>query len=314
MGEVGKGILSLIGACVIWGLAPLFYKLISHIEPTEVVSHRMLWSLMFFGFVLLVQGKSHEVRALLNAPRAILPVAIAALLISANWFLFIVAIQINRAVEASLGYYIFPLIAVFLGWLVLGERLSRVKWLAVGLAAGAVIVLTVGLGVAPWISLVLATTFAFYGLMKRRSRAGAMVSVTAEVLLVAPLPLVWLIGVHFFGWTGLSDGASAVFLNNWRDSVMLMLSGPLTAAPLILFSYATTRITLATVGLIQYLNPTLQFFCAVAIFGEPFGLAHAIAFGLIWLALAIYSAEALRQEKLARRAASSAGTSSKDVR
>ena len=191
--------------------------------------------------------------------------------------------------------------------------LSAVKWLSVGLAGFAVLVLTVGLGAAPWISLALATTFGLYGLIKKRTAAGPVVSVTVEVLVLAPLALIWLIGVHQAGWSGLTGRSGGVFGHDLSDSLILMLSGPLTAGPLILFSYASRRITMATLGLVQYLNPTLQFLCAVLIFREPFSTWHGIAFGLIWVALAIYSAEALRQDRAARRAPAKVSTSATGV-
>lgn len=297
------------GACVIWGLSSMYYKLLSHVPPEEVLGHRTLWSLVFFGLVLAGQGRLGELGRLIVRPRALAAVALAALMISANWFLFILSIQIGHAVEASLGYYIFPLVAVALGFLFLGERHSAGKWAAVALACVAVGGLTWGLGVAPWISLALAGTFGVYGLIKRGLPAGPVVSVTAEVLLLAPLALVWLWGVHVHGWAGLTGRNLGAFGHDLSDSLMLMVSGPLTATPMILFSYAAKRVSYATVGLVGYINPTLQFLVATLVFREAFTQWHGLAFALIWAALALYSAESLRQERAARRAASSAGTS-----
>lgn len=310
MNDSLKGILAMVAACVIWGLSSLYYKQLAHVPPLEVLSHRTFWSLVFFGVVLAVQGRLGQVVDLLKAGRALALIAVAAVLISANWFMFIYSIQIGKAVEASLGYYIFPLLAVMLGYALLGEELSRLKWLAVGLAALAVAALTWGLGVAPWISLALAASFGLYGLIKKGTPAGPVVSVTTEVLLLAPLALIWLWGVHTQGWTGLVGRNLGTFGQNWHDSVMLAASGVITAGPLILFSYASKRVSLATVGLVQYINPTLQFLVATLIFAEPFTRWHAVAFPMIWGALALYSWESVRQERAARRAASSAGTSS----
>lgn len=313
MQPAARGIAAMVGACTIWGLSPLYYKLIAHVPPLEVLSHRTLWSLAFFGIVLMFQKRLREVAVLIRDHRALIPIIFAAVMISVNWFLYILSIQIGRAVEASLGYYIFPLVAVLLGLVAFHERLSAVKWLSVGLAGFAVLVLTVGLEAAPWISLALATTFGLYGLIKKRTAAGPVVSVTVEVLVLAPLALIWLIGVHQAGWSGLTGRSGGVFGHDLNDSLILMLSGPLTAGPLILFSYASRRITMATLGLVQYLNPTLQFLCAVLIFREPFSTWHGIAFGLIWVALAIYSAEALRQDRAARRAPAKVSTSATGV-
>jgi chloramphenicol-sensitive protein RarD len=308
MTEPRKGVLAMVAACVIWGLSPLYYKLIAHIPPLEVLSHRTLWSLVFFGAVLVGQRRLGAVAVLLARPRAALMVGFAALMISTNWFLYIYSIQIGHTLQASLGYYMFPLVAVVLGGLVFGERLGALQWGAVALAAVAVTVLSLGAGAVPWISLVLATTFGMYGLAKKRSAAGPVVSVTAEVALLAPLAALWLWGVHTQGWQGIVERPGAIFGSNWRDSLILVFSGPITAGPLILFSYASRRISLSSVGLVQYLNPTLQFLVAVLVFAEPFSPAHAIAFALIWLALAIYSAQAIAQDRAARRASATSDT------
>ncbi|MGC9369900.1 MAG: EamA family transporter RarD [Paracoccaceae bacterium] len=309
MSEAQKGILAMVAACCIGGLSALYYKLVAHVPPLEVLSHRTLWSLAFFGIVLALQGRLGEIARLFRAPRVLALVFLAAVMISANWFMFIYSVQTGHAMQASLGYYIFPLVAVMLGFLLLGERLSAGKWAAVGLAAAAVGVLTWGLGVAPWISLAIAFTFGFYGLLKRGTPAGPVVSVTTEVLLLSPLALVWLWGVHTQGWEGLVGRNLGTFGHDLRDSLILAASGVLTGGPLILFSYASKRVSFATVGLVQYLNPTLQFLVATLAFAEPVTKWHAIAFPLIWVALAIYSLESLRQDRAARRAALSAGTS-----
>lgn len=309
MTEAQKGVLAMVSACVIWGLSSMYYKLLAHVPPLEVLSHRTLWSLVFFGLVLAVQGRIGEIGTLLASGRALATVGLAALAISMNWFFFIYSIQIGKAVEASLGYYIFPLVAVALGFLVLGERHSAPKWVAVGLACLAVTGLTLGLGVAPWVSLVLAGTFGLYGLVKRAVPAGPVVSVTAEVLLLAPLALVWLWGVHGAGWGGVTGRTLATFGRDLSDSLLLIASGPLTATPLILFSFASKRVSYATVGLVQYINPTLQFLVATLVFREAFTLWHGLAFGLIWTALLLYSGESLRQDRALRRAAISPSTS-----
>lgn len=303
MSEARKGISGMVLACVVWGLSAIYYKQLAHVPPLEVLSHRTLWSLVFFGIVLAMQGRIREVWTLLSSGRALGMVLLASVLISSNWFMFIYSIQIGKAVEASLGYYIFPLVAVMLGYVMLGEALSAVKWTAVGMAALAVCVLTWGLGVAPWVSLALAVTFGLYGLIKKGMPAGPVVSVTTEVLLLAPLAVVWLWGVHTQGWLGLVGRHVGAFGSNWHDTVLLAGSGVITGGPLILFSYASKRVSLATVGLVQYINPTLQFLVAVLVFAEPFTPWHGLAFPIIWGALALYSWESLRQDRAARRAA-----------
>lgn len=299
-------------ACTIWGLSPLYYKLLVQVPPLEVLGHRTLWSALFFGLVLMGQGRLGLVPQLLRG-RRLLVVAFAAVMISANWFLFIWSVQIGHTVEASLGYYIFPLVAVLIGMAVFGERLSRGQGIAVALAGIAVAVLTLGLGVAPWIALALATTFGIYGLIKKQLAAGPVVSVTAEVLVLAPLAAGWLLGIHSGAWQEFGR-AGAVFGQDVQTSVLLAFSGVLTAGPLILFSYASKRVTMATLGLVQYLNPTLQFFCATLVFAEAFTRWHAAAFALIWAALALYSYESLRQDRAARNRASRAAMSGTSVK
>lgn len=295
MNESIKGVAALIACCTIWGLCGLYYKLLSHVPPIEILAHRTLWSLLFFMIVLLVQGRLRLVGQALSAPRSALLIALAALMISCNWFVFITSILIGKATEASLGYYIFPLVSVVLGMIVFGERLDRAQVLAVGLAAAAVITLTVGLGVAPWISLILAFSFGFYGLVKKGLSVGPVVSVTTEVLLLSPIALAVL-------WVMHSSETGGAFGVSWRDNALLAFSGILTGLPLVLFSYGARRVRLGTVGLVQYLNPTLQFLVATLIFQEAFSLWYAVAFGMIWTALAIYSTASWRQDRAARRA------------
>lgn len=313
MGEIGKGMVAMAAACTIWGLSPLYWNMVSHVPPLEVLAHRTLWSLVFFGIVLALRGRLHEVFRLIVRTGDAWKVLLAALTISVNWFLFIYSVQIERVVEASLGYYIFPLVSVLFGMVFFGERLDRVRGLAVGLAAVAVAVLTLGLGVAPWISLGLALSFGSYGAIKKGLVAGPVVSVTAEVAVLAPLAIVWLAGVHVYGWPGESAAAVAAFGRDLQDSLVLAGAGVATGLPLILFSYGARRLPLGMTGLLQYLNPSLQFLVAAAIFAEPITRWHWIAFPLIWIAVAMFSLESLRQDRAARRRAMSASMSGTTV-
>lgn len=307
MSEAAKGVWAMVVACVIWGASALYYKLLADVPPLEVLSHRTLWSALFFGAVLAVQGRVGMIAQTLRG-RNLWIIGFAALMISLNWFLFIFSVQAGHTVEASMGYYIFPLVAVALGVVVLGERLSVAKWGAVALAAAAVLVLALGLGVTPWIALALGGSFGSYGLVKKQLDIGPLVSVTCEVVLLAPLALLFLAAAH---GGQLEGGAREVawFGRSLGTSALLAFSGLLTGVPLILFSYASRRVRLSTLGLVQYLNPTGQFLCATLVFHEAFTLWHGIAFGLIWVGLAIYSAESLRQEKAARSLAVRASTS-----
>ena len=300
--EAARGIAAMVAACTVWGLSPLYYKLLEHIPPIEILAHRTLWSVLFFTLVLAGQGRLSQLRAALGTWRSRAIVGFAALMISTNWFVFILSIQIGRVTEASLGYYLFPLVAVALGRVVFAERLNRAQGIAVTLAVLAVAILTWGLGVTPWIALILSGSFGLYGVVKKRLEAGPVVSVTGEVLMLAPVAVAVLALAH-------AEPGGGAYGRDFGDSVLLMVSGVMTGAPLILFSYATKRVRLGTIGLVQYLNPTLQFLVAVAIFGEVFGRWHAMAFGLIWGALALYTLATWRQDRAARRAAVSVGTS-----
>ncbi|MDA5094356.1 EamA family transporter RarD [Aliiroseovarius sp. KMU-50] len=306
MRDSTKATAAILLACTVWGLSPLYYKALAHVPPLELLSHRTIWSLVLFSALLTFQRRLPELPRLLRTPRGFLLVLLASLLISANWGGFIISIQIGKAVEASLGYYVFPLVTVLLGRFVYGEVLDRGKSIAIALATLAVGVLTYGLGVPPWISLFLASTFACYGVIKKSLTAGPVVSVAGEVFLLAPLAMIWLWGVHAEGWTGLFDRHLATFGHDLSDSLMLIGSGLLTAGPLVLFSFASKHLTLSTVGVVQYLNPSLQFLCASLIFAEPITRWHAIALPLIWAALVIYSLVAFRQDRTTRRSRSMA--------
>lgn len=293
MREWTKGFWAMIAVCLAWGLSPIFYRLLIGVPTVEVLAHRTIWSLLLFLGVLALQGRLAELWRALAGPH-LARIGFAALMVSTNWGLFIWAVQSGHVVQSSLGYYIFPLVAVLLGVVVFGERLSRAQMLAVGLAAAAVLLLTWGLGVAPWVSLGLAVTFGLYGVAKKSLPMGPVLSVAAEVALLTPLALGWLLA-QAAGVMPTALAQPVAFGQDMTVSLLLVASGAVTAVPLILFSYAARRVEMATLGLMLYLNPTLQFLCAVLLFGETFTVWHMIAFAIIWLALAIYSASALRR-------------------
>ncbi|MFW8636842.1 EamA family transporter RarD [Cribrihabitans pelagius] len=290
MSDAQKGVAAILAACTIWGLSGLLYKALSRVAPIEVLAHRVLWSFAFFAAVLLVQGRFGLTGAALKDRSRALRLLAATAMISFNWFLFISSVQTGKAAEASLGYYIFPLLSVLIGRFLFSEPLFPAQKLAALLAGAAVLVLTLGLGVTPWVSLMLAASFAAYGALKKGLDLGPVVSVTTEVLLLLPVALAVI-------WASGGGGFQA----GGRDAALLMLAGPLTGLPLILFSYAARRVRLGTVGVLQYLNPTLQFLVAVLIFGELFTLWHGIAFVLIWAGVFLFCAAALMQERRAAR-------------
>ena len=296
MSEWTKGFWAMIAVCVTWGLSPIFYHALAGVPVLEVLAHRTIWSLVFFLIVLGIQRRLSELARAITGPWAG-RVAAAALLVSTNWGVFIWAVQTGHVVQSSLGYYIYPLIAVLLGVAIFRERLGRVQAFAVALTVLAVALLTWGLGVAPWISLSLAVTMGLYGVVKKSLPLGPVLSVAAEVVLLTPLALAWLVAQG----AGLVPGAAPLaFGSSPGLTLLLVLSGVITAIPLVLFSYAARRVEMTTMGLMFYLNPTLQFLCAVLVFGEAVTRWHMIAFAMIWTAIAIYSAASIRQ---ARRAA-----------
>ena len=280
MNRTAQGILAILAACVIWGLSPLYYDLLTMVPPLELLAQRTLWSFLFFALVLGLQGQfSALIHALGNRGHVITLFA-AACAIAVNWYFFIYSVQINRVSEASLGYFIFPLVAVVFGLIVFKEKLSALQWVAVVLAVFAVLVLTYGLGVAPWLALVLSLSFGTYSVLKKRLDLSPVISVTLEVMLLLPLTVPYLL---IQNWP-IQDST-----DSWQIWFLLMGSGPLTATPLILFSYATRRISMSTVGIMQYINPSIQFLVALLIFAEPMTDWHFGAFSIIWVAVVIYS-------------------------
>ena len=280
MNRTAQGILAILAACVIWGLSPLYYNLLTMVPPLELLAQRTLWSFLFFALVLGLQGRfSALIHALGNRGHVITLFA-AACAIAVNWYFFIYSVQINRVSEASLGYFIFPLVAVVFGLIVFKEKLSALQWVAVALAVFAVLILTYGLGVAPWLALVLSLSFGTYSVLKKRLELSPVISVTLEVMLLLPLTVPYLL---IQNWP-IQDST-----DSWQIWFLLMGSGPLTATPLILFSYATRRISMSTVGIMQYINPSIQFLVALLIFAEPMTDWHFGAFSIIWVAVVIYS-------------------------
>jgi len=289
------GLAAMIAASSIWGSSSMFFRFLGAVPPLEMLAHRSLWSLVFFLGVLALQGRLGALRAALCRPRVLALVAAAAAAVSVNWFAFILSVDLGRALEASFGYFILPLVSVGFGVAIFGERLGRVQIVAVAVAALGVLVLALGLGVAPWIAVVLALSFGIYGTVKKLIPLDPLLSTAAEVVILAPFALVWLVGVHALGWTGPTGRSGGIFGQAWLPSLLLILSGPLTGVPLMLFSLATKHVRMTTIGLLQYINPTLQFIVAVAVFGERFTRWHGIAFALIWAALVIWTVAGLRK-------------------
>lgn len=282
---MSSGVLQASLAYAMWGLLPLYFRALSAVAPIDVVLHRSLWSLAFVLVLLAVLRRWEWLRDILRAPRVLGMFALSALLLSSNWLIYVWAVHEGRVVEASLGYFITPLVSVALGYFVLHERPRPVQWVALGVAAAGVLWLTVAAAALPWVGLLLAGTFGLYGLMRKTSRLGALEGLSLETALLAPL------AAGLLAWRS-SQGGGAVGAD---ASVLglLALSGPITALPLLLFAAGARRMPLTTLGVLQYISPTLQFALGVWLFNEPLGGPRLAGFMLIWLALLIYTVDGL---------------------
>lgn len=279
-----------IAAYGLWGLVPLYFKLLGEVGSFEIIVHRVLWSVLFLGLVLALRNPRRLLRHVRIRPRVALALAVSGALIVTNWLVFVHAVNTGRVLSTSLGYFINPLVSVLLGTLVLGERLDRWQWLAVALAAAGTGWLAWRLGEPPWLALALALSFGLYGLVRKLTDVGPMVGLFWETLLIAPFAAFWLLWLADPQTLHFGTGGAVVKL-------LLAGTGLVTVVPLLLFAIAARGLPLSTVGLLQYLAPSISFCLAVFLYREPFGFDHAVAFALIWTALAIYSAVLWRQRR-----------------
>jgi len=279
---MGGGVGAAVAAYGLWGVLALYWKQLAHVPAGEIMAHRVVFGAAAAGLAVVFFRGGGRVAEIWADPKQRRAVALATLLIGTNWFLFIWAVAQHRVTQVSLGYYINPLVNVALGALFLGERLSRIRRWAVGLAGVGVASFVFTLGHLPWLSIVLALSFGSYGLVRKQAKAGPLEGLFLETALLTPLALLFLWGV---------DGR-AIWNGGWT-SALLVAGGPVTIVPLVLFAYAARRIPYGTLGMIQYLAPTLQLACAVWAFDEPFTQAHALTFSLVWGGLALYAVEGL---------------------
>jgi chloramphenicol-sensitive protein RarD len=270
-----------------WGLAPLYWRAVRDVPGLELVAHRIVWSVPFLLLLVAARRRLRDVAAALRDRRHVLVLAGTAVLVAANWLVFVLAIQAGRVLDASLGYYVNPLLMVLLGVVFLGERLTRLQGAAVALAGAGVAWLTVASGAVPWIPLLLATTFGFYGLVRKRVRVEALAGLAVETLLLCPVAGGALLVLAARGEGGLARGDAG-------HDLLLVASGVVTALPLLWFANAARRLRYTTVGFFQYLAPTGQLLLAVLAFGEPFTRDHAVTFSLIGAAVALYVADGVR--------------------
>lgn len=291
--DTPQGLAFAVSAYVFWGFLPLYMKLLSHIPAAEIVAHRILWSVPIAAAVLIVLRRTDTLREVLRTPRMLAMGCVTAVLISINWGIYVWAINSGHALDAALGYYMNPLFSIFLASLLLGERLSRAQMLAIALAFCAVLVLAVDAGRMPWAALGLMLSWGLYALSKKSLPIGPNQGFLLEVLILTVPALGYL--VYLFG-----AGGSHFTLAFGRDTWLLIGCGAVTAIPLMMYANGAKRLRLSTIGILQYIAPTMIFLCAVLVFDEPFGRARAIAFPMIWVALMIYSTSMVRQMRASR--------------
>jgi len=279
-------------AFTLWGFFPLYFRALPGVFPPEVLANRIVWALLLVAIVLTWQSRWSWLRPALRSRRVMASFVASALLLSANWMTYIWAVSNGHVVEASLGYFITPLINVGLGYGVLGERPRRAQWIALGVAAAGVVWLTISAGRLPWIGLVLGLSFGAYGLLRKVATLGALEGLTLETMILAPAAacaMAW-----WWGGSATSFPAATLGTNIW-----LVGLGPATTAPLLLFALAARRLPLTTLGLFQYLSPTIQFLLGIWLFQEPFSATRFVGFALIWIALALYTLDGWRRRGLA---------------
>jgi chloramphenicol-sensitive protein RarD len=290
--DTREGFFYALSAYLLWGFLPFYMKAVAHIPAIEVVAHRIVWSVPLAGAILLWLGRTADLKRAVQSPRTLLQAALCAAIISINWSTYVWAISAGRALETALGYYINPLFSIFLAFVFVGERLTRLQWSAVALAATAVVFLAVEAGSLPWVSLILTVSWGFYALLKKTLPVGPNQGFFLEVLILfAPALgyILWL-GAHGEGH----------FAQSTANVVLLVMSGAVTAIPLMLYANGAKLLRLTTIGIMQYIAPTMIFLIAVFVFREPFGWARLVAFLLIWTALALYSWSLFRGRRSAR--------------
>jgi chloramphenicol-sensitive protein RarD len=290
-----RGTLYGAGAYVLWGLFPLYWPLLEPAGALEVLAHRIVWSLAVVAVLLTALHRTPQLLAVVRDRQKLWRLSLAAVVVAINWGTYIWGVTHDRVVETSLGYFVNPIVTVLLGVLVLGERLRRLQWAAMGLALLAVVVLSVQGGRPPWLALVLAFSFGSYGLLKKTADVGAVEGLGVETLvLLVPAGA-------YVAWLG-ATGGSTFGSHGPGHAGLLALSGVVTAVPLLLFGAAATRVPLTTLGVLQYLAPTLQFLIGVLLYGEPMPLAELLGFVLVWVALALFTSDTLRRRRQLRLA------------
>jgi chloramphenicol-sensitive protein RarD len=286
----GQGLAFGLAAYALWGVLPIYFKAFRDVPAVDIVAHRILWSVPFLAVIIAVSHGWDKVRDVLGQPKTLGLLTITALLIGGNWLLYVYAVTSGHILASSFGYYLNPLANVLLGRFVLHERLNRPQWTAVAIAGAGISVLALGALSQLWISLTLCATFALYGLLRKIVAADAVTGLGVETALLFPFAIGWL------AWH--ASAGAPILGSNTADTLLLLSAGIASTTPLILFTAAARKLAYSTLGMLQFIAPTLQFLIAVALYGEPFTTAHAIAFPAIWLALILYVTAMLRAPRL----------------
>lgn len=280
--EYRQGIMLALSAYVLWGLTPLFFKMLHQVPPVEILLHRIIWSFVFMLLLMTGLKGFHRIKLIIKRPKQLAILMITSLLIACNWLLYIWAVNNDHMLDASLGYFINPLLNVMLGMIFLDERLTRLQWLAMILAAIGVLVQVVSFGSVPIVSIALAVTFGLYALLRKKVNIDAQSGLLLETALLFPVAV---------GYLLLSPQAASagMLTNSWDVNLLLLLAGVVTSIPLLCFSGAAIRIPLTVLGVFQYIGPSIMFLLAVALYNESFDLEKGLTFGFIWLALVVFT-------------------------
>ncbi|RUO46424.1 EamA family transporter RarD [Pseudidiomarina aquimaris] len=290
-----QGVLFAIAAYTMWGVAPIYFKLLQQVPALEILAHRIIWSFILVLLLIVGLRRWQRIKPVVTNKKQMLRLTIATFLLGGNWFLFIWAINNDHILDASLGYYINPLLNVAIGMVVFAERMRRMQLVAIALAVIGVLIQVISFGSVPWVALALACSFATYGAIRKRLPVDSMTGLWLETTILLPFMLVY---VFFFANSGASDMTS----NTWQLNLLLIAAGIVTTAPLLCFTAAAQRIRYATLGFFQYIGPSLMFILAVWVYGEPLAADKLVTFAIIWAALALYSLDTLFHQQRSKRA------------
>ncbi len=292
--EIRSGAFFAAAAYTIWGISPVYFKAISVVAPLEIVCHRVVWSVFFLALLLFQQKKWHVIKTVFSEKRTLTTLLCTSLLIGLNWLIFIWAVNNNHVLDASLGYYINPLINILLGMVFLGERLRSLQWFAVALASIGVAIQVIRFGAIPWVALALAITFGCYGLLRKKIFIDTITGLFFETVILLPVAIIYLAGFAEKGFTLMAHSSLCL-------DALLIAAGLITTVPLLCFIAAATRLRLSTLGFFQYIAPSLMFLLALTFYDEPFRIDSGITFAFIWTALILFSLDAFRSGRRARK-------------